>query len=176
MSRLSSLSAAAIQAMFASETDEQLITLITIYDPDDNTTPVLRLCDSWTGQLSALTTDDDVAYGVTRGGEQFIYLPLQLQLPAETDTGTETCNITINYVTSEAITIIKQELTKPAKVKLELVLSSSPTITEATFEGFYITDASYNQDQIKLSLSMISYSREPFPNFNFVPSYFPGLF
>jgi len=180
MSRLSSLSSAAIRAMFSSETDEQLITLITIYDPDDGVTPVLRLCDGYISELSALTTDEDKVYGVTRtvnsSSVNYIFLPLQIQLPAESETGAETCSISINYVTAEAINIIRTQLTKPAKILIELILSGSPNTTEATFSGFYITDASYSQDQIRLSLSMISYSREPFPSFNFVPSYFPGLF
>lgn len=178
MSRLSSLSSAAIRAMFGSETDEQLITLITIYDPDDQVTPVLRLCDGYIGELTNLTTDEEKVYGVHRNSDNvdFIFLPLQIQLPSEAETGAESCSLSLNYVTSEAIGIIRTQLTKPAKILIELILSGTPNVTEATFSGFYITDATYSQEQIRLSLSMISYSREPFPSFNFVPSYFPGLF
>ena len=63
MSRLNSLSTAAIKAMYSSETEESLIMLLTISDPDPALTP-LRLADGFTGRLEALTTDQDIIYGL----------------------------------------------------------------------------------------------------------------
>lgn len=180
MSRLSKISPAAIKAMFGSETDEQLIMLLTIYDPNGNpdpaapTTPV-RLTDNYMQRLST-TTDDEINYGVVSRGSEYLFIPMNLNLPNEQETGVGDCSITLNFVTPEAITLIRSHLVSRTKVLIELVLSNNPDYPEATYSDFYITSASYNAESITLSLSMVSYNKEPFPCFNFTPSYFPGLF
>lgn len=176
MSRLSTLSSAAIKAMFSSETDEALIMLITIYSTEDNTTAVARLADGFTGRLQNFTTDDEVIYGVTSNGHDFIFLPIQIGLPGEQETGASGCSIVCQYVTDEAINLIRTELNAPARVSIELVLSGSPNTVEASFPDFYITNATYSAESITLDLTMINLAREPFPCYNFIPSYFPGLF
>lgn len=176
MSRLSTLSAAAIKAMFSSETDENIIMLLTIYDPDNENTVVFRFADSYTQRITSLTTDSEVVYGVPSRGQDYVFLPMNIGLPAEQDTGVGTCNLTLEYVTREAIELIRTQLTKPTRVQLELVLSGSPSTVEAVFPGFYITGATYNADSINFELTMINLAREPFPCYNFIPSYFPGLF
>lgn len=173
MSRLSSLSATAIKAMFSSETEESIVMLLTIYDPSTNL-PVVRLADTFTKRISE--TADEVLYGVTSRSNDYIFLPMQVSLPTEQDTGAPTCSIVLNYVTPEAIALVRTQLTKPTKILLELVLASSPDTVEASFPGFYINSATYNSESITFDLSMISYAVEPFPAFNFTPSYFPGLF
>lgn len=253
MSRLNRLSAAAIKAMFSSETDEQLIMLVEIIDPivstatqtisstnqiaitninyyniDDNlifinsiggltaartyyivdidylsgkikvsTTPrgiiatltdsstqntfkrVFRISDNWKERLS-YTTDEEVIYGVksTKSGfeRQFIFIPIEVELPQETDSGETSCRLTINYVTQELIDLIRSSLTRPADVAIELVLSSSTNTIEAEFNSFFISNVTYNANQITFELNMIPLSREPFPAYNFTPLYFPGLF
>lgn len=175
MSRLTKLSPAAIKAMFSSETDEQLITLLTIQNPSQPNTPI-RLADSYIQRLTSLTTDDEVVYGITSRGNDYLFLPLEITLPSEEDAGVGRCNIVLNYVTTEAIQLIRQHLTNPTQVNLELILASNPNYVEANFPGFYITNVNYNASQITLTLDMIDYTREPFPCYNFTPNYFPGLF
>ena len=176
MSRLSTLSAAAIRAMFSSETDENLIMLLTIYDPDAPSTPIFRLADGYTGRLANLTTDEEVVYGVTSRGSDYVFLPMQIELPGEQDTGVGQCRIGLQYVTREAIELVRVQLTQPTRVKIELVLSGSPDVVEASFPDFYITSATYNADTVNFDLTMINLAREPFPCYNFIPTYFPGLF
>lgn len=175
MSRLSSLSPQAIKAMFSSETDEQLITLLTIQDPAQPNIPV-RLADSFTQRITGLTTDDEVIYGVVSRGLNYLFLPMEITLPSEEDAGVGRCNIVFNFVTPEAIKLVRENLLNPTRVTLELILASSPNTVEAIFSGFYIVSASYNAQSITLELDMIDYSREPFPCYNFTPNYFPGLF
>ena len=122
MSRLNSLSASAIRAMFSSETDEQLITLLTIKDPDGGTDDV-RLADSFTGRLTGSVTnwttqeletiegytdESDVIYGVTFAGDDYWFIPMQINLPTEEETGVGNLTININYVTPEAIVLIRK--------------------------------------------------------------------
>jgi hypothetical protein len=178
MSRLTSLSPNAVQAMFSTETQQQLVMLISIYDPADLTgnTITLRLADTFTNRLASLTTDSEIVYGVTSRSHDYIFLPLQITLPTESDTGTGGYSININYTSPDIIQLIRTQLTKPTKVLLELVLGASPNTVEASFSDFYITSVNYTQQQITLNLEMISLTREPFPCFNFTPGYFPGLF
>lgn len=175
MSRLSTLSSNAIRAMFSQETDEQLITLVSITNPQTPSQPV-RLANGFTGRLASLTTDEEVVYGVTSRGNEYVFLPLEITLPNEDDSGIGDCNIVLNYVTQEAIELIRSHLTTSTPVSIELILSSSPDYVEAEFTGFYIISATYNAQSITLSLSAINYNREPFPCYTFTPKYFPGLF
>ena len=188
MSRLSRVSPAAIKAMFSSETDEQLIMLLTIYDPNGSSDPAaattpIRLSDNYTKRItsittdnSVITTDSEVIYGVTSRSKDFIFIPMTLNLPNEQDSGLGDCSISLNFVAPEIITIIRSHLKIRTKVLIELVISSSLDTVEANFSEFYITSATYNAESVNLSLSMVSYNKEPFPSFNFTPNYFPGLF
>lgn len=180
MSRLSRLSPAAIKAMFSSETDEQLIMLLTVYDPNGSTDPAatttpVRLSDNYTQRLSS-TTDEEVAYGVVSRTNEYLFVPMTLNLPSEQDSGPGDCTITLNFVTPEMITIIRDHLRVRTKVLIELVISSNLNYVEATLQDYYITSASYNAESVTLNLGMVSYNTEPFPSFSFTPSYFPGLF
>lgn len=185
MSRLSSLSPAAIKAMFSTESSDTLITLLTVYDPNTSL-PAVRLADNYLNRITTqgvndisgmpLTTDDgEVIYGVTSRSNQFIFIPMQISLPSEEDNVAPKCSLVINDVTRH-ITPIIRTLTAPPKILLELVLTSSPSTVEASFAGFYISNFIYNADSVTAELTMIDYQVEPFPSFTFTPAYFPGLY
>lgn len=190
MSRLNSLSASAIRAMFSSESEERLIMLVTIYDPETPSVAVARLADGYNQRLlvnnsgdipgQPVTTDSDIVYGVVSRQKNYVFVPLQMNVPGEQETGVSNCSITINYVTPELIELIRNYINSPAKVSIELVIASafdtSLDTVEASFPGFYTTSISYSADSITLDLTMIDYAREPFPCYGFTPSYFPGLF
>jgi len=106
----------------------------------------------------------------------FIYFPMEITLPGESDDGSSSCNISINYANKELIEFIRTNLNSPAKILLQLVLSDNPSYVEASFSNFYITGVTYSAQGVNLQLSMINYSTEPFPAYNFSPKYFPGLF
>jgi hypothetical protein len=101
---------------------------------------------------------------------------MEITLPSEEDAGVGRCSVVFNFVTPDAIKLIRENLLNPTRITLELVLASSPDTIEAVFSGFYIVSANYNAQSITLNLDMIDYSREPFPCYNFTPNYFPGLF
>jgi hypothetical protein len=196
MSRLGTLSAAAIKAMFSTETDAALITLLTIYDPNNN--PIARLADNYTQRLTVgttypkqsftgnpipqdiLTSDTeagnyDLVYGVVSNSNNFIFIPMEISLPTEEDNTAPKCSLTFHDVTRYLTPTIRG-LTYPPRIKIELVLTSTPSRVEATFSGFYITNITYNADSVTCELTMTDYAVEPFPCFTFTPQYFPGLF
>ena len=161
--------------MFASETPEALILLITITDPADPANPI-RLADGYTNRIASLTTDTDVVYGVTSNSKDYLFMPMQISLPGEQEAGAAQCSLVLDFVTPEVINLIRTHLTSPVSVQIDLVLASSPNTIETTFSGFKITNVTYNADQITFDLNMVSLSREPFPCYTFTPANFPGLF
>ena len=172
MSRLSTMSPAAIKAMFNPDSDDTLVTLVTIY-AQDGTTPVVRLADNFTTRISE--TAEDVVYGVVSRGYSYTFLPIQLSLPSEDDGSAPRCSLTINDVT-RLLTPTIRALSYQPRLGIELVLKSTPDTVEVYFSDFYITGITYNASSVALSLEMPNYQTEPFPCYSFTPKYFPGIF
>ena len=173
MSRLTTMSAGALQAVFAQETENDLILLVTVYNPLNPSEIVLQICDGFTKRVSE--SADEVTYGVTSRGVDYVFLPVDITLPDEAENSAPQCSITFSDVTQYVMPVARSISAQP-KVKLELVLSSTPNVVEASFTGFYITGFTYNADRVTATLSMINYELEPFPQYSFTPVYFPGLF
>lgn len=177
MSRLTSMSMEAIRAVFSPDSDSDLIFLLTIYDPADPSQVVVRLSDGFTQRLTTqyAETDEEVYYGVVSRNQEYLYLPMELSLPSEEEAQAPRCSLVLKDVTRH-ITPIIRTISGPPKVKMELVLSKTPDVVEASFSGFYISNITYNMDSVTAAMSMIDYEREPFPMHSFTPAYFPGLF
>lgn len=173
MSRLTTMSPAALRAMFSPDADSDLIFLLTIYDPINTDTVMFRIADNFTQRLSE--TDVDIVYGVRSNGQDFVFLPIQISLPTEEEAQAPRCTLVLHDVTRLATAWIRT-ITGPPKVKMELVLSKSPDIIEASFSGFFITSFNYNTETVSAELAMVDYEREPFPMHTFSPAYFPGMF
>ena len=173
MSRLSTLSPAALKAMFSPESSDTLIMLLTIYDDSGDPTKNIRLADGYTQRISE--TARDITYGVLSRSLAYTFIPITVSLPSEDEAAAPRCSLTINDVTKLLIPIIRT-ITSPPKVLMELVLASSPSIVEASFPGFYITNFTYTAESVQAELSMINFATEPFPAYTFTPAYFPGLF
>lgn len=171
MSRLATLSPAALKAMFSPDADDSLITLLTI--TGTGISPALRIADGYTQRISE--DSEDVLYGVVSRTNNYIFLPFQISLPTEEVASAPRCTISITDVTRYLLPTIRSISSTPS-VKIELVLSASPDTVEATFDGFQMGSISYNSDGITAELSVASLTQEPFPAHTFTPSYFPGLF
>jgi hypothetical protein len=157
--------------MFSQDSDDTLVTLITFTEAGIST-PV-RLADNFTGRLSE--TADEVVYGVTSRGNNYLFLPFSITLPTEEVAAAPRCTITINDVTRYLTPIIRSISGAP-DVLIELVLKSTPDVVEASFPGFQMGAISYNANTISGELQIKSLAAEPFPANTFTPSYFPGLF
>lgn len=173
MSRLTSMSPNALRAMFSPDADDDLIILLTIYDPLDENTVIQRLADGFTKRISE--TESEVIYGVTSNSNDYMFLPMQISLPSEDEAQAPRCSIVMHDVTRHLTPVIRT-ITAPPRIKLELVLSKSPDIVEVSFSDFYINNFTYNADSVTADLAMVDYEREPFPMHSFTPKYFPGLF
>jgi hypothetical protein len=166
------MSPEALRALFSPESDDTLITLVTIYDPVDSSI-VARIADNFTQRVSE--TDEEVFYGVPSNGNNYLFIPMGITLPNEEESTAPRASLVFQDVTRYLIPVIRQ-LTAPPKVKLEMVLSSNPNNIEVSFDSLYISNITYNADTVTCELSMIDYSVEPFPCYTFTPAFFPGLF
>lgn len=173
-SRLSSLSANAVKSLFDIESDDTLITLITIKtNPDIGVYQDIRLTDTAVSRISE--TADEVVYGVTSNSLIYQYLPLQLTLPNDDAANAPRCQLVLHDVTRYIVPVIRG-LTGPPEITLQLVLLKSPDAIEVSYSGFKLTNISYNASTVSGDLSIPSLEVEPFPMHSFVPAYFPGLF
>lgn len=163
----------ALKAVFSPDADDDLIILLTIYDPLNESEVVARLADGFTKRISE--TADEVLYGVTSNGFDYIFLPMEISLPSEDEAQAPRCSIVMHDVTRHLTPIIRT-ITAPPRIKLELVLSKTPDVVEVSFSDFYINAFNYNADSVSADLAMIDYEREPFPMHSFTPRYFPGMF
>lgn len=167
------MSPAALKAVFSPESDDDLITLLTVYNPLNESEVIARLADGYVGRISE--TDMDVTYGVVSNGQSYTFIPMTITLPSENEAQAPRCSLTL-YDVTRYITPIIRTITAPPRIKLELVLSKSPNVVEISFSDFYITNFTYNSESVTAELSMIDYEREPFPMHSFTPRYFPGMF
>jgi hypothetical protein len=173
LSRLTSMSPNALKAVFSPDSDDDLIILLTVYDPDNESNVIARLSDGYTKRISE--NESDVIYGVTSNGFDYTFLPMEISLPSEDEAQAPRCSI-VMYDVTRYLTPIIRTITSPPRIKLELVLSKSPDVIEVSFSDFFISNFTYNAESVSAELSMIDYEREPFPSHSFTPQYFPGMF
>lgn len=171
MTRLSTLSPAALRMMFSPDADDTLITLLTITGTGI-ATPI-RLADGYTQRISE--TAEDVVYGVVSRSNNYIFLPIRISLPTEEQEAAPRAQISISDVTRYLTPVIRS-ITAAPTVTLELVLASDPDSVEVEFPGLLMSGITYNRDLVTADLSVESLTIEPFPQHTFTPSGFPGLF
>jgi hypothetical protein len=159
------------QAAYAAETDRVIIALITITH-DDLTDPI-RISTDPTERLS--TPLDDIVYGTVSRGNNYVFLPVHIQLPSDTEDGPGAMTITWDNVHRSYTEMIRSIFT-PAKFNVELVLDDDPDTVEAQWPEFLLTNITYDALAITGTLTLETLERESFPSGTFSPSYFPGLF
>lgn len=174
------VSAAALKAMFSVDSDDVLITLITIKaDASIGISNDIVFADNYTGRLTSMTTDAEVIYGVTStvsgSSVEYPFIPVEISLPNDDNSSAARCSMTIHDVTRIVLPSLRS-ITGAPSVELKLVLSSTPNVLEASYIGFKLSNVSYNANSITAELNMPSLEVEPFPAHSFTPAYFPGLF
>jgi hypothetical protein len=122
-----------------------------------------------------LTTPTDVVYGTISRGETFIFYPVRLRLPNDTEDGLGDLSIEIDNVHRQFTEIIRT-LTSPPTFKVEIVIDNALDVVEAQWPDFELVDVKYDATLITGTLKLETYEKEPFPSGMFTPTYFPGLF
>lgn len=159
--------------MFSPEADDDMAILLT-FTGTGIATPI-RITNTPKERLTALTTNDEVVYGITSRGNDYIYIPFQLTLPDEQVSSAPRCQLSAQDVT-RYLTPVLRSITSPPSVLIELVMTASPGNVEISFSGFQMGAVNYSANVVTAELMVQSLAAEPFPAHTFTPSYFPGLF
>ena len=147
------------QALFAAETGEAFLVLLTLDHPD-LAVPIRVTND-------AVTT--------TSRGDSFVVFPFDLVLPDDQDNRPPRAKLVIDNIDRQIVQAIRSLSSAPT-VLIEIIRAAAPDTVEAQFVDFRLTNVSYDVQRVEGDLTIEDFTAEPFPAATFSPSWFPGLF
>lgn len=162
------LSNAAKAALYAQSTDEAFIILVTI-NHSTFTDPVRVASDP----LELLPVAG--VRGVVSRGEEFVFLPFNIELPAQDDSGVAKARLSVDNISREIVAAVRNA-TSALSINIEIVLASDPDTVEVSIEDFRLDRVTYDALTVSGDISVEYFDLEPFPARRFTPSDFPGLF
>lgn len=172
MSTTINLSATTRASLLASESADAIIFLITITHAD--LTKPARVCT--VGLQRVVETDDELLHGVVSRGETYIYIPnIGITLPTDDDESAPGIGLTIGRF-DDVVHAIRSIGVDAPKVNVEMVMSTSPDLVEASWPEFDLQKTSIEADVITGTLGLDSLDTEPGCPYGFTPEYFSGLY
>ena len=153
------LSTETLKALYAPETDEAFIILLTL--THENLAEPLRVCSD--------------SVDVTSRDQEFIAFPFELILPDDRENTPPRARLVIDNVSREIMLALKS-ITTAAGVLMEIVRAGDADVVEASFPDFKLTNVKYNALTVQGDLTLEDFTAEPYPATLFTPSHFPGLF
>ena len=154
-----SFTSQALSAMFAQETSDAYVTLLTI-DHASLGSPI-RYCDA----------ENDVTSGVNL----FTGAGFRLTLPNDVDGAPPRVSVEVDAV-DRAIVDTALALSSPPDVTIEWVRAAAPSVIEMGPAYFVIDDVAYDKQSLKATLAYEPVLNEPIPADRFTPVTFPGIF
>lgn len=160
-------------AAFAQETGRVPICLITLSHTDllDD----IRISTDPTQELVGLTTDLEKVYGTVSNSENYIYLPVRIKLPDETEDGPGEMRLEIDNIHRAYTETIRSVFT-PVTCQIDIVMDNALDTIDASWPEFQLKNIRYDATIITGTLVVEILVNEPFPAGTFVPSHFPGIF
>jgi hypothetical protein len=155
-----SISATAKRAIFAGQTGEVFVCLLTLSHPSLDVP--IRVCND--------------AVSVTSNAVEFIPYPFQLVLPDEDDGVAPQVTLEIDNVDRQIVAAVRRANGEPISVELSIVLASQPDIVEAGPFSFKLRSVNYDKSVVSGTLQFEDLLNEPMPGDTMTPSRFPGLF
>lgn len=162
------LSNTAKAALYAQSADECFIILVTIDHPTF-AEPVRVASDP----LEVLPIAG--VRGVVSNGDEYVYLPFSIELPAQDDTGVAKARISVDNISREIVAAVRNA-TSALSISIAIVLASDPDTLEVSIEDFRLDRVTYDALTVSGDISVEYFDLEPFPARRFTPSDFPGLF
>lgn len=169
------LSLDALSTIYATETGDYPILLITVRHPD--LAQPLKFSTDATTRLPSLTNDENIVYGTISGGNEYIFCPMEIDLPTEDEEAPPSTIMSVSNVGREMVTAIRSISPSPKPtLDMALVLASNTDMIEGIIEGLQLSDIDTNQATISGELVLDILTNEPCPYYTFTPSTAPGLF
>ncbi|EJB02878.1 protein of unknown function (DUF1833) [Rhizobium leguminosarum bv. trifolii WSM597] len=157
------------EAVYAQETDEVPICLLTITH-ESMEEPIYISSDP-----STRLSDDPLIYGTESRGEQYIFLPFEFTLPDDKSDSAPRVQLTMDNIDRTLVSMLRTFATPPS-IKLEIILAADPDTVEITVPVLQMSDATFEDHTISITLVADSLINEPHPAGRFTPGAFPGLF
>jgi hypothetical protein len=155
-----SLSSTARRAVYAANTGEVFVFLLTLRHP------------SFAADI--LVCSDSAR--VVSLGRTFEPFPFQVSLADETEDAPARVALTIGNVDRRIVEEIRRVPSGAVEVVVELVLASSPQTREAGPLTFTLRDVQYDALQVDGELAFEDLLNEPWPAHTMTPGRFPGMF
>lgn len=154
------LSSTARRAVFAQQTGEVLVHLLTLSHPS---LPVpIRVTDN---------AEDVVSLGTT-----YQHFPFEATLPDETDEGVPEVSLSICNADRAIVRAVRELQGDAMTAELRVVLADSPDVTEAGPYTFSLRDIEYDAAVVRGKLRFEDLLNEPYPCDEFTPTRTPGVF
>jgi hypothetical protein len=161
------------EAAYAQETGVFPIALITL-EHDDLAEPI-RISTDPTQRITELTTDSDIVYGTVSDGETYVFLPIKIRLPDDTDEGPGQMTMEIDNI-RQALTESIRSVSTPVSCQVDIVMSNDLDTVEMSWPEFMLFNIRYDAVTVTGTLQIETLTSEPFPAGSFTPGYFPALF
>lgn len=155
------------EAVFAQQTDEVFVYLLTITS-EGLATPI-RVCSDPNQVLPTAGVR-----GIVSNSQEYVYLPFQINLPTQDDTGVYRASLAIDNTGRDMVQSIRTG--KQIYVTISVVMASNPDFIELEMPQLRLERVTYDAFTISGDLSMDYYDLEPFPSKRYTPSYFEGIF
>ena len=156
MSRV--LSTAAVRGMFAQQTAEVYLMLLTISGDDIAT---IRVVNNYKD--------------ITSNGNLFQAFPFKFNLPGETAETLPIVSLQIDNVSKLLVEGVRST-SKPPNVSLDVILASSPDTIEVGPMSFTMIKVNYNADVLTGTCNFHEILNQPYPAGTYTPASYPGLF
>lgn len=153
------LSATALQALYAQETGEVFLVLLTLTSPQMGSP--IRVVNN---------TEDVVSNGNT-----FVKFPFDITFPDEGEDRAPVAQLRIDNIDRQIVQAVR-DTTDVIKVTIEWIRAADPDTIEVSFPDFELTDVQYDELHVRGRLTLDSFLEEPFPADTFNPGGFPGMF
>lgn len=160
-----------LREAYKEESGIVLVLLMTITHPSWE--EIIRISTDPTQRITELSSD--IFYGIKSRGHDFMFVPLMIALPDETEDGPIRMRVTMDNVSRELIAIIR-DLASPPSINVELVMSDQPDVVLAQWPEFLLVNINYDANTISGEMLIETLVYEPFPAGTFTPSEFQGLF
>ena len=147
------------QAVFASQTGEAFLCLVTLDHPE---------------LAQPVRVSSDAVDTVSRG-DTFVALPFAIALPEDSEARPPRSRLKIDNVDRKIVETLRAISSAPS-VLIELVRGADPDTVEASFPDFTLREAGYDVLTVEGDLTLEDFLTEPYPAGIFSPAHFRGLF
>jgi len=113
--------------------------------------------------------------GVISRGKEYLFLPFEIELPSQDETGISKCSISIDNVDRIIVAAVRGAVTPPM-VTLEVILTSAPDTVEISYTDFRLDRVGWDAFVVTGEISLEYFDAEPFPWARVTPADFPGIF